>query len=102
MGNKDIHIDYSKDFDFNSKERFLTYLGDEKIIFVGYKKYDGPITMQFLPSGGIQSVFGYKLIVKVNNGFLEVNELIYNGKLMTSKEFIELKNDVSLVNQVLE
>lgn len=102
MGNKDIKLDFSKDFDFDSKESFYTYLNGEKIVFTSFKKYEGPITMQFLPNGGIQSLFAYKLIIKVNNGFLEVDELKHENELYSSKSFINKMGDVKLINQVLE
>lgn len=102
MQNNIINIDFNKDFDFESKDFYKASLNGEELIFTSFKQYDGPITLQFLPNGGIQSVFGYNLIIKVNNGFLCVNELIYKGQKMSSKEFIELKKDIELVNQVLE
>lgn len=102
MANKEVKLDFSKDFDFNSKNYFVVYFNEEKIIFTSYQKYEGPITMQYLPNGGIQSLFGYKIIIKVNKGFLEVDELIYKGKLYSSKSFIDLIGDLKLINQVLE
>lgn len=102
MQNNIIKIDFEKDFDFESKDFYKANLNGEELIFTSFKKYDGPITLQFLPNGGIQSLFGYILIIKVNNGFLGVEELIYKGKKMSSKEFIELNKDKELVNQILE
>lgn len=102
MQNNIKNIDFKKDFDFNSKDLYKVSLCGEELIFTSYKEYVGPITLQFLPNGGIQSVFGYILIIKVKNGFLGVDELIYKGQKMSSKEFIELKKDTNLVNQVLE
>ena len=102
MQNNISRINFKEDFNFESKEFYKVILNGEELIFTSFKQYVGPITLQFLPNGGIQSVFEYILIIKVNNGFLGVDELIYKGQKMSSKEFIELKKDINLVNQVLE
>lgn len=102
MENNSIKLDFAKDFEFESKNNYLVYLNGEEIVFTKFEQYDGPITLQYLPNGGIQSLFAYNLIVKVNNGFLGVEELIYKGNAYTSKAFIEMMGDEKLVNQVLE
>ena len=95
MQNNISRINFKEDFNFESKEFYKVILNGEELIFTSFKQYVGPITLQFLPNG-------YILIIKVNNGFLGVDELIYKGQKMSSKEFIELKKDINLVNQVLE
>lgn len=102
MENNLIKLDFAKDFEFDSKNNYLVYLNGEQIVLTKFKQYDGPITLQYLPNGGIQSLFDYNLIVKVNNGFLGVKELFYKGNIYTSKAFIEMMGDDKLINQILE
>lgn len=91
-------IDFSKNFNFDKKIQYYCFLNDEKIIINSFKKYEGPITLQYLENGGIISLFSNKVIVKVNNGFLEINLLIYKGVNMNSKEFIEKIGPKNLIN----
>ena len=72
---------------------------NKELILLNMRKYDGPITMQYLPVGGIQSVFDNKIIVNTLNGFMFCDIVIYDSKLMSSKEFISLFDN--LVNEVL-
>ena len=92
-------IDFNKDIDFNLTNSGYTYFKKEKLVLLNFYSYNGPITMQYLPNGGIQSTFGYHLIIKVNNGFLACDEVIHMNKKMTSKEFIE--NNQNLINTIL-
>lgn len=95
-------IDFHKNFDFSSKNNdYYCYINNEKLIITEFKKYDGPITLQYLPNGGIQSLFNFKIIVKVNNGFLEIDKVIYKGNTYTSKEFIILIGEFNLLNHQL-
>ena len=58
-------IDFHKDFDFSSKNNdYYCYFNNEKLIITEFKKYEGPITLQYLPNGGIQSLFNFKIIPK--------------------------------------
>ena len=77
----------------------ITTFRQKELVLLNPYLYDGPITMQYLPYGGIQSVFNYHLIINTVNGFIAVDNLIYDNKKMTSKEFIELFPN--LVNEVL-
>ena len=77
----------------------ITTFRQKELVLLNPYLYDCPITMQYLPYGGIQSVFNYHLIINTVNGFVTADELIYNNKKMTSKEFIEL--NPNLVNEVL-
>ena len=61
--------------------------------------YEGPITLQLLPYGGIQSVYANHLIIYTKNGFIFTDLVEYNGILMTTKKFIEIEDN--LVNHVL-
>lgn len=95
-------IDFHKDFDFSSKNNdYYCYFNNEKLIITEFKKYERPITLQYLPNGGIQSLFNFKIIVKVNNGFLEINKLTYKGKTYSSKEFIKTIGEFNLLNHQL-
>lgn len=97
-----IKLDFNLDIDFKSKINYLVYFRDEKIIFTKYKKYKGPITLQLLPYGGIQSLNRNKIIVALKNGYLEVSELIYKDEEMTSKDFINLVGRDELLNAILK
>ncbi len=98
-----IKLDFSKDFDFSLKDIPLkVYFNNEVIIFLEYEKYTGPITLQYLPNGGIQSLFHGYLIIKVNNGFLKVKKLIYKNVTFSSINFIKEVGEINLINQILK
>lgn len=98
-----IKLDFSKDFDFTLKDIPLkVYFNNEVIIFLEYEKYTGPITLQYLPNGGIQSLFHGYLIIKVNNGFLKVKKLIYKNVTFSSINFIKEVGEINLINQILK
>ena len=100
--NKDeiVAIDFKKDIIYQPYHVLQATYADAPIYFIEYGPYVGPITMQYLPNGGIQSLFHGLIIIKVNNGFMQVSKLIYQNKIYTSQEFIESHD--SLMNQVLE
>ncbi|MDE7263404.1 MAG: hypothetical protein K2N64_01905 [Anaeroplasmataceae bacterium] len=77
---------------------YTTYLGKELILKDVYRYY-GPITMQYLPYGGIQSVYDYQIIITTKSGFIATRSVVYDHQELTSKEFIEMFPD--LVNEVL-
>lgn len=83
----------------NLNDPIVTTYKQKELILLNPYLYVGPITMQFLPYGGIQSVFDYHLIINTVNGFVTADNLIYNNKKMTTKEFIELYPN--LVNEIL-
>ena len=83
----------------NLNESIVTTYKQKELVLLNPYLYVGPITMQYLPYGGIQSVFNYHLIINTVNGFIAVDNLIYDNNKMTSKEFIELFPN--LVNEVL-
>lgn len=98
-----IKLDFSKDFDFSLKDIPLkVYFNNEVIIFLEYEKYTGPITLQYLPNGGIQSLFHGYLIIKVNNGFLKVKKLIYKNVTFSSINFIKEVGEINLINQIFK
>ena len=95
-------LDFNLDIDFKDKINYLVYFNNEKIIFTKYKKYKGPITLQLLPCGGIQSLNKNKIIVALKNGYLEVSKLIYKDEEMTSIDFINLIGADELLNAILK
>ena len=67
--------------DFNqeiilNKDLKTTYKGKELILLNVYI-YEGPITLQYIPYGGIQSVFNYHLIINTISGYITCDNLIY-------------------------
>lgn len=89
--------DFSQKIDL-TKDIETTYLGKKLILRKPYL-YQGPITMQLLPYGGIQSVFHYHLIIYTRNGFIASDQVNYDGLEMSSKDFIDTYDN--LVNEVL-
>lgn len=75
-----------------------SYLG-KPLILKDMQTYEGPITLQYLPYGGIQAVINYHLIINTLKGFMFCDILIYDNKEMSSKQFIE--RFPSIVNEVL-
>lgn len=75
-----------------------SFKGKELILLKPYFYY-GPITMQYLPYGGIQSVYNYHLIINIKEGFIAIDEVVYDQKKMSSKDFILLFDNI--VNEVL-
>ena len=94
-------IRFDWDFDFENKNKRYCYFNDDRVEFLEFERYVGPITLQYLPNGGIQSLFGGSLIVKVNNGFLKVTKIYFEKKDFTSEEFINFIGEENLANQVL-
>ena len=84
-------IDFSKDIE--------TTLYGKPLILKGVHMYEGPITLQYIPYGGIQSVFYGNLIINVKNGYVCPNKIIYDNVEYTPKEFTSKFED--LVNQIL-
>lgn len=76
-----------------------TFRGKELILYHCYL-YQGPITLQALAYGGIQSIYQYHLIIYTKSGFVACDEIEYDGFFMTAKEFIN-QYEQQLVNTVL-
>lgn len=91
MTNFDLPIDLNKDIETTFKGKKLTL----KNIYL----YDGAVTMQYLPYGGIQSVYNYHIIINCINGFIASDEVIYDNIQMSAKEFILMFENI--VNEVL-
>lgn len=94
------NMDY---FDFNNEinngDTIKTKFNNKDLVLIDLTFYDGPLTMQLLPYGGIQSVYNYNLIIHFKNGYYKPNKIVYNGLEMSVKEFII--NNENLVNYVL-
>lgn len=90
-------------FDFNEEvtigqDIITEYLG-KMLILKRVRKYNGPITMQSLPYGGIQSTYHGYLIIYTKSGFIHPTYVVYDDQNYTETEFVELFPD--LVNEVL-
>ncbi len=80
-------------------KNIVTTFHGKQLILLNLKLYDGPITLQLLPFGGIQSVFNYNIIINCRNGFISSDKVIYDGQEMSAKEFILMFDNI--VNEVL-
>ena len=80
-------------------ESIVTTYKQKDLILLNPYLYVGPITMQYLPYGGIQSVYGNHLIIHTLAGYIYVDEVVYDGVKMSTSQFIKLNKD--LVNMVL-
>jgi hypothetical protein len=90
-------------YNFNEEliigSNILTKYKGLDLILIDMQEYIGPLTMQYLPYGGIQSVYDYNLIIHFKNGYFKPCEIIYNGKEISVKDFIIQNTD--LVNTIL-
>ncbi|MDE6047342.1 MAG: hypothetical protein K2M08_01575 [Anaeroplasmataceae bacterium] len=92
----------SQEFNFSEEvnigeDIWTTFQGKQLILKEVYRYY-GPITMQYLPFGGVQSVYGNQLILTTKSGFIATKKVIYDGKEMSTEEFIKIFPDI--VNEV--
>lgn len=90
--------DFNRPIDL-SKRQIETKFHGKSLILKDIYLYDGPISRQLLPFGGIQSVYGGHIILYTKNGFIACDKVIYDNEEMTSEEFIGCYPD--LVNEVL-
>lgn len=90
--------DFNEDIREDQREILTTFKGQD-LLLKEVKRYEGPITMQYLPYGGIQSVFGGLIILNCRNGFFSSSQVVYQSKEFSSSEFIRLYGE--LVNTVL-
>lgn len=92
-----------QNFDFNTEgpigeDLYTSYNGKELILKSVYRYY-GPVTMQYLPYGGVQSLFDNQLIITTKSGFIATREVVYDHIKMTTKEFIQ--KFPNIMNEVL-
>ena len=76
-----------------------TRLFGKRLVLKNIYFYDGPITLQYLPYGGIQAIFDDVIIINTKSGFIATKEVEYDGLDYTVGELTVLYND--LVNLVL-
>lgn len=93
-----VKLDFNEDFNFSSSCVYQTTFNEEEVLLLEYQKYEGPITLQYLENGGVQSLFHGHLIIKMNNGFLDVIKLKFKDQILTSNEFINMFNETGLIN----
>ena len=90
-------------FDFKNDKFVIgqdieTMLFGKKLILKNVQLYDGPVTLQLLPYGGIQSVYDYNLIINTKQGFIYPLDIFYDDAHFTTKDFIiKYSNLVNLV-----
>lgn len=92
-----IMTDFNEPIDFTRE--IVTTLDGEPLILYGIKPYIGPVTMQYLPYGGIQSVFDGNLIITTKSGFIAPTSIGYRGQIYVPSEFTAIFTD--LVNRIL-
>ena len=89
-------------FDFNKDviqegDNVITTFKGNKIVLKNIYFYDGPITLQYLPFGGVQAVFNDVMIINTKNGFIATKEVEYDGFLYSVAEISFLYNFVNTV-----
>ncbi len=84
-------IDLTKDIE--------TTLFGKVLILKDLYIYTGPLTMQYLPYGGIQSVYNGQIIIHTKSGYIASKNVIYDGIKMSSSDFTYQFDH--LVNEVL-
>ena len=87
-------INFDLDIDITKKYYKTTFQG-HSLILEGLQKYVGPVTMQYVPNGGIQSLFGGNIIIKTQYGYYYPQSVIYGGKRYEPKEFIDKYENIS-------
>ena len=90
---------YNFDSKININDDIYTTYKNKELILKHVFYYDGPITLQYLPNGGIQSTFNYNLIINSKYGFIACKYVIYDNKKLTLFDFINSNKD--LVNTIL-
>ena len=81
------------------KNDIETTLYGKKLILKNLYQYVGPLTMQYLPYGGIQMIINGQMVISTNLGYLATKEVEYDGVNYTINEFIQRFSN--LVNLVL-
>lgn len=76
-----------------------TTLYGKQLILKDLHQYVGPLTMQYLPNGGIQMIMNNQIIIKTNKGFLVTNNIEYDNNHIEVDQLLE--KYPYLVNTVL-
>ena len=84
--------------DLNTKNIETLFLG-KKLILKNIYLYQGPLTMQYLPFGGIQMIYNNQMVINTNIGYIATKKVEYDGKIYSIEEFSNLYNH--LINLVL-
>ena len=82
-----------------NQKNIETMFKGKKLILKNIYQYNGPITLQYLPVGGIQIIYQGQMVINCNLGFIATKEVEYNGICYSVQEFSNLYKD--LVNYVL-
>lgn len=77
----------------------ITKFNNKELVLKNIKPYNGIITLQYLPNGGIQMIRDNKMIVNFNNAFYYTEEVNYDNKDYSIMEFNKMFKN--LVNTVL-
>lgn len=77
-----------------------TVYNNKSLILKDVYNYNGIITLQYLPNGGIQMIRNDEMIINYNNGFVATKLVNYDGVDYNIKEFSKIFPN--LVNQVLQ
>lgn len=90
-------------FDFNNEVvegmDILTTLNYIDLELKNVRFYHGPVTMQLLPYGGIQSLYNDNLIIYTKSGFICCDYVVYGDETIKTCDFV--KAHQQLINQVL-
>ncbi|MDE6414285.1 MAG: hypothetical protein K2K48_02635 [Anaeroplasmataceae bacterium] len=89
-------FDFSEEVNIGSD--IYTTFQDKQLILKEVYRYYGPITMQYLPYGGVQSIYDNQIILNTKSGYVATRSVVYDGKEMSSEEFIKIFPDI--VNEV--
>lgn len=92
-------LDRFYDSDDLQKPLFETSFQGSPLTLCSLKPYDGPVTLQYLPSGGVQSLTEGRLIIATTEGFMAPDEVIYNGVRQPTSDFVRTHEE-DLVNSV--
>ena len=84
--------DFAEEIEIGS-DLYTTFQGKELVLKQVYRYY-GPVTMQSLPYGGVQSVYQDQLIIYTKSGFIATQNVIYDAIEMSSKDFISKFPDI--------
>ncbi len=83
----------------NIDKDIVTKYNGKTLVLKNVYIYDGPVTLQYLPSGGIQLIYNDELVIRINDGFIACKEVIYDNKNYLINDFYKIHNN--LINTIL-
>lgn len=83
----------------NLKGNIKTTLLGKELILKDLYQYQGPLTLQYLPNGGIQMIYQNQMIINTNLGYLATKKVMYDGIEYSIEELQKIVPN--LVNLVL-